>query len=172
MIFIVLNYFILNFLIISSLGTLNHFLYAWFGKLKILKLFFASSESVFEHMKLVLYPSILGMIFSMIFFNYNNIIFSCSVGLLVSLFLIPVLYYISLFVFKKNVGFINILIFFVSVYLGCISNIFIIKNSISYNLNLVGIIIYLIMIIYFAYYSFYPKKYGIYKEPLKKNSTY
>ena len=141
MIFIVLNYFILNFLIISSLGTLNHFLYAWFGKLKILKLFFASSESVFEHMKLVLYPSILGMIFSMIFFNYNNIIFSCSVGLLVSIFLIPVLYYISLFVFKKNVGFINILIFFVSVSLGCISNIFIIKNSISYNLNLVGIII-------------------------------
>lgn len=116
-------------------------------------------------MKLVLYPSILGMIFSMIFFNYNNIIFSCSVGLLVSIFLIPVLYYISLFVFKKNVGFINILIFFVSVYLGCISNIFIIKNSISYNLNLVGIIIYLIMIIYFGYYSFYPKKYGIYKEP-------
>ena len=70
----VLNYFILNFLIISTLGTLNHFLYAWFGKLKILKLFFASSESIFEHMKLVLYPSILGMFFSMIFFNYNNII--------------------------------------------------------------------------------------------------
>lgn len=147
-------------------------MYEWFGKLKILKLFFASSESIFEHMKLVLYPSILGMIFSILIFNYDNIIYACSVGLLISILLIPVLYYLSLFIFKKNIGFINILIFFVSVFLGCICNIFIIKNNISYNLNLVGIIIYLIMIVYFAYYSFYPKNCGIYKEPLKKNSTY
>lgn len=172
MIFIFLNYFILNFLIISTLGTLNHFLYDWFGKLKILKLFFASSESTFEHMKLVLYPSILGMIFSVLIFNYDNIIYACSVGLLISILLIPVLYYLSLFIFKKNIGFINILIFFVSIFLGCICNLLIIKNNISYNLNLVGIIIYLIMIVYFAYYSFYPKNCGIYKEPLKKNSTY
>jgi len=171
-IFIILDYFILNFLVISILGTLNHFLYDWFGKLKILKLFFTSNESTFEHMKLVLYPSILGMIFSIIFFSYDNIIFACSVGSLISIFLIPILYYISLFVFKKNIGFINVLIFFVSVFLGCISNLFIIKTNITCNLNLVGIIIYLIMIVYFAYYSFYPNNYGIYKDPLKKNSTY
>lgn len=157
-----INYFLINYVILAVFGTLNHFMYDWFGKKKILKIFFASSESAFEHMKLVLYPSLLSLVLSSLIFDYNNILFGSIGGAVVSIILIPLMYYLYKIIIKKDISIVNILIYFISIFVGTLFNTYLVSLSLV-NLNYFGLILYIILVIIFTYYSYFPGKSIIFK---------
>lgn len=157
-----INYFLINYVILSVFGTLNHFMYDWLDKKKLLKIFFASSESTFEHMKLVLYPSLLSMFLSSLIFDYNNILFGSACGAIVSIILIPLMYYLYKSIIKKDIGIVNILIYFISIFIGTFLNTYLVSLSLG-NLNYFGLILYIILVIIFTYYSYFPGKTIIFK---------
>lgn len=157
-----IDYFLLNYIILAVFGTLNHFIYDWLGKKKILKIFFASSESTFEHMKLVLYPSLLGVVISSVCFDYSNIIFSSAIGCLISIILIPLMYYFYKCIIKKDIGIVNILIYFITIFGGTLINSCLVSLGLN-NYNYIGLILYTFLIIFFTYYSYYPGKFIIFK---------
>lgn len=157
-----INYFLINYVILAVFGTLNHFMYDWLGKKKLLKIFFASSESTFEHMKLVLYPSLLSMVLSSLIFDYENILFGSACGVIVSIVLIPLMYYLYKSIIKKDIGIVNILIYFISIFIGTLFNTYLVSLSLG-NLNYFGLILYIILVIIFTYYSYFPGRSIIFK---------
>lgn len=159
-------YLLINFIIISFFGTINHFVYEWFGRADIFRYFFATDESTFEHMKLVLYPSLLSMIICMFKYNSFNIIFSSSIGCCVIVVLIPLLFYFLKFVFGKSIGFVNILIFYIATFIGSFVNCYIYYNCYN-NYNFLGIIIYFILIVLFSYFSVYKNNCILFDVPKK-----
>lgn len=157
---------VLKFLIISIFGTINHFVYEWLGKKKFLKYFFATDESTFEHMKLVLYPSLFALVVSLFFYDKFNLIFSSALGACTSMLLIPVLFYLIKFILKRSVGIINVLIFYVSVLIGTIFDNYIYYNC-KLNLNWLGVLIYLILVGLFSYFSIYKNDCFLFDDPKK-----
>lgn len=121
---------------------------------KLLKIIFATNESTFEHMKLVLYPSMLAMFLSKIIFDYKGFMFASSLGTVITIILMPILYYCCKFVLKKDIGFINILIFILSVLIGTIVN----CCLVNYSYDFLGIILFIILVCLFTYFSFKPVK--------------
>lgn len=157
---------VLNFFVVSLFGTINHFVYKWFGRKEVLKYFFATDESTFEHMKLVLYPSLLSLIIFLFIYNNYNLIFASAIGACTAILLIPLLFYFIKYVTHKSIGVINVLIFYVSVLVGSFVLNFIYNNC-NYNFNFLGIIIYGLLIIFFSYFSIHKIDCFLFDEPKK-----
>lgn len=105
-------------------------------------------------MKLVLYPSMLAMVLSKIIIDYKGIMFASSLGSIITIILISILYYCCKFILKKDIGFINILIFILSVLIGTIVN----CCLVNYSYDFLGIILFIILVCLFTYFSFKPVK--------------
>ena len=72
---------VLGFIITIILGTLNHFVYEWTGENTFVGLFAATNESIWEHIKLALFPMFLiflvgGFLFYRKVNNYFLAVFS------------------------------------------------------------------------------------------------
>lgn len=107
-----------GFAISSLFGTLLHFLYEWTGESVYVAPFSGVNESTFEHMKLLFWPMLAYTVFQSFFFrNYEG--FACIKlrSVLIGLSLIPILFYTYNGVIGKSPDYINIAIFFVSLFI-------------------------------------------------------
>ena len=105
-----------GFIFTAVFGVLLHFLYEWTNNNGVIALFSAVNESTWEHMKLLFFPM---FVFSLIikrYQSYDNFWWSALLGITFGTVLIPVLFYTISGVFGKTPDWINILIFFVSVF--------------------------------------------------------
>ena len=111
-------YMWLSIIVISFMGTLAHFLYDITNHNKIVGLFTAVNESTWEHIKIALTPTFLWCLYDgIIYVNNPNYFASKSISLLILILVIPLLFYSYKFVIKKNIVFIDISIFYISIIL-------------------------------------------------------
>lgn len=144
----------LGFLFISVFGTINHFLYDLLGRNKYAAYFFAVNESTWEHMKLVVFPSIIWLFISFFISDNPNVFVGNYISLVVMLVLIPFLFYLLNFIFGKTSSLINILIFYISVFVGSIVNGYILNLSALPRIyNIVGVAVYFFVIVMFLIFS-------------------
>ena len=144
----------------AVLGTLLHFLYGW-TNLKTFAPISAVNESTFEHMKLVFVPA---FIFAIIqsFFSKND--YPCFwvvklIGINIGTLLIPVLFYTLSGSFGELSAVINIAIFFVSVIVGYLVELFLFNRlSCKWWLKWLAITILVCILILFFVFTFYPPK--------------
>lgn len=111
------RYAVIGILFVLFTGTLAHFLYKWSGNQKIVGLFTPVNESVWEHMKLVFFPLLLYapiMVFRLRD-HCPGILSSLCGGLLAGTLAIPVLFYGYTFILGRNVFFLDIAVFILSV---------------------------------------------------------
>lgn len=111
------RYAIIGIVFVLVMGTLAHFLYEWSGSQKIIGLFAPVNESVWEHMKLVFFPMLLYAPF-MVFRLREDcpcILSSLCSGLLAGTLAIPVLFYGYTFILGRDVFFLDIAVFILSV---------------------------------------------------------
>ena len=66
------NYEIFSIIFTFVLGTLLHFTYQLSGENKIVEMFSAINESVWEHLKLVYFPMLITTIIGLIYFGKNS----------------------------------------------------------------------------------------------------
>ena len=163
---------IIGFIFVSVLGTLFHFAYDFYCQNFLVGIFAATNESTFEHLKLLLYPYLIYSIIEFFilkrtsFAYIDNFVCSKTLGLIGGLISIVILFYTYTGVLGYNIDFINIAIFFISVFLAFyISYKSIYKlqkkdNDCQLCLLIVGIIVILFII-----FTLNPLNIGLFKEP-------
>ena len=115
------TYTIIGILFVIITGTLAHFFYDWSGNSRIVVFVTPINESVWEHAKLLFFPMLLYTLFMICRLReeYPCITSSLLFGLLAGTLLIPVLFYAYNFVTGRDVFFLDLATFAVSVILGC-----------------------------------------------------
>lgn len=168
------NRFLLKYTLVSipfiiALEFINHYAYNWLFKINILKVVFPSNESVFEHIKLCIYPTI---IIYIIFYyimskktliDMSKCIISLSGSIFTNIFIVLSLYYIALGAFNFNSLAFDIMAIIIGTILG---------QLLAYHLYIfltdqnkivsISYTILLIIIFFTTYFSFFPLNYPIF----------
>lgn len=106
----------IGFAVVGLLGAAGHFLFAWSGRNPLIGAFAAVNESVWEHMKLLFFPTFLfsGVQMSAIGRNYPNFLASRTISVLMGLVLIPTVFYTYSGALGFRVEWFDILIFYLA----------------------------------------------------------
>lgn len=160
---------IIAFFIIALLGTLGHFVYEWTGNNPVIGLFFPVSESTWEHLKLLFYPTLIysAVEYFLLEEKPKNYIPAVISSLFFGMFSIVALFYIYRGVIGKNIDFINITIYYVSVIITLCRKNRIIKKE-KFMLDLFSILFLSLTVIFavlFAVFSLNPPALGIFAAP-------
>ena len=161
---------ILCFFVISIIGTLLHFTHNWLKNGLLLHIFSAVNESTWEHMKLLVAPTLVVVIFQVIILK--NIYANPWNGLL-SLFLveiitIPLLYEPLRIMFKEIPLLLTILIFYLAIALGLLSEYCVLTNSVYFVSEVMAILTLLILTILFGIFTYFPPKWFLFKDPVSR----
>ncbi len=115
-----LYYLIAGILFTAILGTLSHFAYEWSGNNQLVGWITPVNESVWEHMKLLFFPMVFYGIFALprLKNTFPCITYGYLWGILGGTLAIPVLYYTYSGILGTNNTVIDILIFYLCVFLG------------------------------------------------------
>ena len=159
---------IFSVIITFILGTLLHFTYNFSGENKLIAIFSAINESVWEHLKLIYFPMLLMLIIG--YFKIGkeipNYICSKTIGIITAMVFIIIFFYTYTGILGKSIAIIDIASFYVAVILGeYISYSRIIKN-IKCN-NKTAILILISLLICFIIFTYYPPNLGIFEEALR-----
>ena len=150
-------------------GTLLHFTYEWSGENRIVGLFSATNESVWEHLKLVFYPMLILAIveYFVVKKEANNYIEAKSLGIFLAIAFIIVFYYTYTGIIGKTFFIIDILTFIISIILGeWVSYKLMIRKSESTTLSKIlssAIIFY--FLISFILFTYNPPNINLFKVP-------
>ena len=160
---------IIGVIFIIIVGSLLHFTYKFSNNSPIVGLFSPINESIWEHLKMAVFASIFYIIFEYKFVKdyANNYFFAKAVASLSTMIVIPLLFYIYTSFTGKSILFIDILIYIVACVLWGIINYKITSSKEIYsNINGLGIILLLIIILSFFIFTISPLNLPIFKENL------
>ncbi|MBQ6825854.1 MAG: hypothetical protein IJP34_04255 [Clostridia bacterium] len=161
----------LAFFTIGALGALGHFIYDWSGNIMLLGLIFPINESVWEHLKLVFFPSLLYFFieYMLISKKAENYIPASISSIFKAMAFIVISFYTLNGIFGKVPDFINIVIYYVSIILMlCCRN-----KSIEYGKqysSIMRLILYFLTVVFvalFFIFSFIPPNLNLFKDPTK-----
>lgn len=100
-------------------GTLAHFVYEWSGENPIAAIFFPVDESVWEHVKLLFFPTLFYCLFLIKKWKkvYPCILSSVPVGIVIGSLSIPAFFYFYTAILGNHLLVLDILIFIISVFI-------------------------------------------------------
>lgn len=160
----------ISFIIISLVRTICHFLYDWTNHNKFIGLFAAVNESTWEHIKIALTPTLLwGLIDGFLYGANTNYFLAKSLSLLIMIIVIPILFYLYSYLLKKHILIIDILIFYIAIFLGQFFFYFILESlPISYMLNYLGTVLLFVIFGFYMIATLLPLKNFLFKDPITK----
>ena len=145
-----------GFLFNIILGTIGHFLYDWSNNNKIIGFFFATDESIWQHLKLGITPVLLWIIIELLTSNLNNIFFVKFICILIFILTLLFLYYFCKLFTKKNILFLDISIFYISLFVSYYFSIILFNNlSSNFILNLIGFIGIIFILFFYKVFNKY-----------------
>ena len=159
---------ILPFLFISIFGTVLHFTYDLSNKNIVVGIFSSVNESIWEHIKLLLTP-----IFVMNFINYilgntSNYFLILFIELILSIILVILFYKIKILIFKDKKDYINVISFYITVFIVVITKFYLEKNITSNNIHLLFKIPCLIIYIMYLSFTIFPPRRKLFLDPITK----
>ena len=106
---------LVGFAVTSLFGTILHFLYEWLGNPTWIAPFSGVNESTWEHMKLLFWPMLTFAVMQSFFFRDRSDFWCVKLrGILLGIFLIPIVFYTYNGVIGKSPDWINITIFYIT----------------------------------------------------------
>ena len=159
-----------GFLFISIIGSILHFTYDLSNHNKYVSLLSAVNESVWEHMKLLVFPSLVWTLIEVPFISSNpNFLLAKCISLIVMVLLVPILFYSIKYIFKKSYLIVDILIFYVAVGIGqYLANIILNLDPVPSVYNYFSLIIMILIYGYFLIATILPGEGDIYVDPNTK----
>ena len=149
-------------------GTLFHFVYQWTGENKIIAAFVPVNESIWEHLKLVFYPTgIFAIIEYFIVKNIvNNYLEAKTIGIFVAIFFIIVAYFTYTGIIGAGIFFIDILIFILSIIIGeCVAyKLMTRKNESNEKTKILAIIILVFLLFGFILFTYYSPEVNLFRD--------
>lgn len=167
---------IINIVVVSALGTLLHFLYDLCNQNAFVGIFSAVNESIWEHQKLLFFPTFAVSIVEFLICKdcKKGFFMSRLLGVLSGIVIIITLYYTITGIIGKNIDVINIALF----YLGVIAT-FLLSNVYKKNRvlsgkysNIIAFAIFVGIAVLFGIFTTNPPAIGIFDDPQAiKNDT-
>ena len=160
-------YELVGMVFIIILGTLLHFTFEWSGFQSITGIFSAVNESVWEHLKIAFWPTLL---FAIIEFRYlnkktNNFFVAKALGIYAIMIIIPTIFYAYTIFIEHNL-IIDVLSFMLAIILGqLVSYKLLTFKKLSKNLKLISLIAIIILAIAFVVFTFYPLEVPLFQDP-------
>ena len=168
------KYTIIGIIFVLITGTISHYIYGWSGNNPVLGLFFPINESIWEHMKLFFFPTLLYSLYmnKKLKNEYPCVTSSLLFGILFGTLVIPVIYYTYSGILGYHIAALDIATFVVSVLLAFY---IIYKFSLSctvadYEEQLKLLVIFLAVC--FFLFTYYPPNINIFANIEKKALNY
>lgn len=158
---------IIGALFIIFVGTSMHFFYEASGYNYFVGSFSPVNESVWEHLKMAFFPSILWILIELTQLRktINNYFVSKALGTYTMVFLIPLIYYIYNAFMEDNI-IIDIGSFFAAVIIGQIASYLLFnrtkKSTVQQYIAVIAIVLLALMFIVF---TFYPPQLTVFQDP-------
>ena len=110
---------LIGFFTVSLMGVVGHFLYELSGNDRFVGLFMPVNESVWEHLKLLFFPFMLYAFAETAVYGrkIKGFLFSRITGVIIGLVFIPTAYFIYTAVIGKNFAPLDILLYFIGVFI-------------------------------------------------------
>ncbi|MDO4741975.1 MAG: DUF6512 family protein [Candidatus Saccharibacteria bacterium] len=161
---------IITTIIISIIGTLAHFFYDITKHNKIIGLFTAVNESTWEHIKIALTPIFLcGLYDGFVHGENPNYFLAKLVSLIVPIIIIPCIFYGYQTISKKPILIIDILTFYLTIFLAQLSFKLIIEADIvPYFVRYLSVVGLFILFGAYAMMTLMPPKNFIFKDPISR----
>ncbi len=154
----------------AAFGTLLHFVYEWSGKNLIVGIFSPVNESIWEHLKILFIPY---LIFTLIEYpiyakRYKNYFYAKCSGVILGLISIIVLYFTYSGIIGKNIDWVNVIIFLISVALSYGVSMYMLlfcERKASLRKEIIAGVIFILIFILFAIFTFYPPQINLFEDP-------
>lgn len=161
----------LGLLFVLVFGTCSHFIYEWSGHNKLAGILCAVNESTWEHMKMVIGPSLLWMIIETPFLYSNpNFLLAKAISITAMMLLIPIIFYIYYWILKKELLILGILDFVFSAVIGQWISYSILKyNAVSPLANYLAILNLILIVYMYLRFTINPPKIFLFKDPITNN---
>ena len=164
------KYNLLAFLVIGILGAVSHFVYSWSGESQIIGYFFAINKSTWEHLKLLYFPTLFYSAIEYIFVKkeIKNYIPAVIISVICGIMAITVLFYTYQGIIGKNIDFLNIAIFYISIIIMLIIKSKIIESEIlsDHNYSLIFLLLAVVIAFLFIRFTYHPLSLNIFKPPM------
>ena len=164
--------------VIACIGTIIlafifHFAYEMLPNF-LFSIFFPVNESVWEHMKLIVFPSLIWLLVEIPFIGSNpNFMMAKLVSLLTMLVFIPVVFYIYQAIFKKTSLIFDIVEFVVAIGLGQYFSYLVLNTyALPKVLSFVSLVVYIFIDGYFLIATLMPGKSEIDRKSTRLNSSH
>ena len=163
----ILKFEIFSIVFVSVLGVILHFAFEWSNQNPLVGIFSAVNESTWEHLKLLFFPMLLTTILGYFYLRKSAPGFLCAriLGIIISMLFTIILFYTYSGILGTNISFINIGIFFLSVFVGeYISYRILISTSsceVSKTLIAFGLLLFC-----FILFTYFPPQIGLFKDPI------
>ena len=167
----VLIYEIVGTAFIILLGSTFHFTYEASGKLAIVGAFSAVNESVWEHLKLAFWPSLIWLLIEYLLIKKltNNFLPSKTIGTCTMIILIPIAFYSYTSITCESIFAIDITTFIVAIIIGqIVSYTLFKKNQFSRNTDKIALVTLFVLGIAFIVFTFYPPHLPIFQDPISR----
>ena len=150
------------------LGCILHFTYEWSHHNKIIGWLSAVNESTWEHVKLVILPTFLTIIFDYWFLGSNpNYWFAKFIQMLFAVVMLPVISYLAEMIFKKHNLTIYIMIFCLVVVYALLGFDWILRVN-GLGMEVLGVIGCIMTMVAFSVLTFFPVKNSLFIDPRSK----
>ena len=162
----VLIYEVVGTLFIIFLGSAFHFTYELSGRVAVVGAFSAVNESVWEHLKLPFWPSLLWMLIEIypLRKEVSNFFTAKAIGTIVMIGIIPAVFY-AYTVFTEEILSVDIATFIIAVIVGQIVSFRLFKKgNPSKRTEIAAIIAIVLLAIIFVTFTFYPPHLSIFQD--------
>lgn len=146
-------------------GALLHFTYAWSGGSRVVGLYSAISESVWEHLKLLFFPALAYTIWEYLWIGHrkNGYVLVRAKAVLLGMLTIPILFYTYSGIAGQHFLSVDLLIFFI----GTAVTAWYTWRRVPYASggDWVGVLLFAIIAVCFGVFSLFPPVHGIFAVP-------
>lgn len=169
---IVLTYELIGIVIIIILGSLLHFTYEGSGDNMIVGVFSAVNESVWEHLKLAFWPTLLYALIEYLPLRrfVHNFVFAKTVAVYVMVALIPAIFYTYTLITGESILAIDIASFVIAVVAGqLVSYTLLIRREFAGKVNWGALFFLVLLAMVFVVFTFAPPHAPPFQDPLTGN---
>lgn len=157
--------------IIFGLSFISHFLYQWIPN-SIFSILFPVNESIWEHMKLIVTPTLIFSIFEYIIYRkknieYNNFILSYAISIILGIIIYLMIYLPIESIFGHNMIVAIVILFITFIIVEIISYYVMNYKEIKYS-NIIGVCLVVLMYTVFGYLTYNPIKSDLFYDTEKK----
>lgn len=164
-----LKYDIIGFVFVSIIGTLAHFVYERTNQSVIAALFCPINESPWEHLKLIFFPYLIWTIIqAFIMKGAKNLLPAKFIGVFVGMTATLSFFYTYTGIAGRNIDWLNILSFFIGVFIAFLLDHIIIKSEKMQGKgeNITAVILFIIISAIFMLFTFAPPLIPLFKDPI------